>query len=403
MLFKYTVINQSGTEQHGTIETVSEDTAISTLQRGGYVITKIEPADKKGGLLGEITWFQHVSHKEVVILSRQIATLFHAQVSALRVFRLLGSEAPNPVIQQVLLKVADDIQGGLSISKALAKHPQLFSSFYCNMVLAGEETGRLEQTFEHLASYLDRSYAVTSKAQHALVYPAFIITTFVGVMVLMLTFVIPKLTEIITQSEGVEIPIYTKIVMSTSDLFVNYGFLIFSGLAAVVIAGWQYGKTTEGRRYFDQIKLEIPAIGSLYRKLYLARMADNLSTMLASGIAMVQAIEITAAVVENVHYEEALLKARDEIKNGASISKALGGYDQIPTIMVQMVRVGEETGELSTILETLAKFYEREVDQQVDTVVGLIEPAMIILLAGGVGTLIAAVLVPIYSITMSIK
>jgi type II secretory pathway component PulF len=403
MLFKYTVINQSGAEQQGTIETTSEDTAISTLQRGGFVITKIEPADKKGGLLGNLTFFEHVSNKEIVILSRQIATLFHAQVSALRVFRLLGAESPNRVVQRVLLEVADDIQGGLSISKALAKHPQMFSSFYCNMVLAGEETGRLEQTFEHLAGYIDRSYAVTSKAQHALVYPAFIIATFIGVMVLMMIKVIPQLTGMIKEAEGIEIPIYTKIVMAISDMFVQYGLFLFVGFAAAIAAGWQYAKTPAGRRYFDQMKVEIPAIGSLYKKLYLARMADNLSTMLSSGIAMVQALEITAAVVENVHYEEALLRARDEIKNGASISKALSGYEQIPTIMIQMVRVGEETGELSTILDTLAKFYEREVDQQVDTVLGLIEPAMIILLAGGVGVLIASVLVPILSITMSIK
>lgn len=403
MLFKYTVINQSGAEQQGTIETTNEDTAIATLQRGGYVITKIEPAEKTGGLFGDITLFEHVSNKEVVILSRQIATLFHAQVSALRVFRLLGSESSNPIIQRTLMQVAEDIQGGLSISKALAKHPQLFSSFYCNMVLAGEETGRLEQTFEHLATYLDRSYAVTSKARHALVYPAFIIATFIGVMVLMLVYVIPKLTEIITSTEGVELPIYTKAVIAISDIFRNYGLVLFGAVAAAIVAGWQYSKTPAGRRYFDQLKLDIPAIGSLYKKLYLARMSDNLSTMLTSGISMVQAIEITAAVVENVHYEEALLRARDEIKNGAPISKALGSYEQIPTIMVQMVRVGEETGELGTILETLALFYSREVDQQVDTVVGLIEPMMIILLAGGVGTLVAAVLVPIYSITMSIK
>jgi type IV pilus assembly protein PilC len=402
MLFKYKVINQSGAEQEGTIETTNEDTAIATLQRSGFVITNIEPAEKKGGLFGEITWFEHVSNKEIVILSRQIATLFEAQVSALRIFRLLGSENENPIINRVLAKVAEDIQGGSSISKALAKHPQLFSSFYCNMVLAGEETGRLQHTFMHLADYIDRTYAVTSKARHALVYPAFIIATFIGVMVLMLIFVIPSLTKMLIDS-GAPIPIYTKIVIGISDLFTHYGLFLFAGLAAVTIAGMRYAKTTAGRLYFDQLKIDFPGIGNLYRKLYLSRMADNLSTMLTSGIAMVQAIEITAAVVENAHYEHALLKARDDIKNGASISKAFSEYKQIPAIMVQMIRVGEETGELGKILDTLAKFYSREVDTAVDTLVGLIEPAMIIMLAVGVGSLVASVLIPIYSVTMSIK
>ncbi len=402
MLFRYKAIDKEGTEQDGTIDTINEDAAITALQRNGLVITSIEPANKTSFFSGDMVLFEHVSNKEIVILSRQIATLFEAQVSALRVFRLLGAESENPIINRVLNEVAEDIQGGSSISKALSKHPQLFSSFYCNMVLAGEESGRLEYTFNHLADYIDRTYAVTSKARHALVYPAFIIATFIIVMVLMLTLVIPQLTGMIEES-GVAIPVYTRIVMWISDAFRDFGLVIFLALAALSVLAWRYSKTDSGRAYFDRLKLDIPAIGNLYRKLYLSRISDNLSTMLGSGIAMIQAIEITSAVVENVHFERALLKSRDDIKNGSSISKAFSAYDQIPTIMVQMIRVGEETGELGNILETLAKFYSREVENAVDTVVGLIEPIMIILLAVGVGTLVASVLIPIYSVTMSIQ
>jgi len=402
MLFKYKALDKTGAEQEGTIETVNEDTAIAALQRNGLVITSVERADKKDLLHGDIALFQHVSTKEIVILSRQLATMFESQVSALRVFRLLGTESSNPLIRKALSKVAEDIQAGSSISKALGKHPKIFSSFYCNMVLAGEETGRLEQTFNHLADYIDRSYAVTSKARHALIYPAFIILTFIVVMVLMLVLVIPKLTAMIEDSSA-EIPIYTKIVMATSDLFINYGLYLFVALGAAVVFALRYVKTPAGKRQFDKIKLEIPLIGGLYQKLFLARLSDNLSTMLESGIAMVQALEITSAIVENVHYEEALLKARDEIKNGASISKAFAEHPEIPNIMVQMMRVGEETGELSNILKTLAKFYSREVENTVDTLVGLLEPIMIIMLAGGVGILVASVIMPIYSVTMSIQ
>lgn len=402
MLFEYKVLDQSGNEREGSIDAVNEDVAISSLQRKGFIIIKIRNTDKKELFSLGGTVFERVSNKDIVILSRQIATLFEAQVSALRVFRLLGTEHQNPLVTRIFNQIADDLQGGSSISKALAKHPKIFSSFYVNMVLAGEETGRLDKTFTYLADYMDRSYAVTSKATHALVYPAFVIATFIGVMVLMLTLVIPRLTGIITDS-GVELPIYTKIVIGLSDLFKNFGLILFAGLAALVVAGWKYGTTPAGRRYFDHIKVQMPAVGNLYRKLYLSRISDNLSTMLTSGIAMAQAIEITAAVVENVHYQDALLKARDDIKNGASVSKAFAEHEQIPAIMVQMIRVGEETGELGHILKTLATFYQREVEQAVDTLVGLIEPMMIILLGGGVGTLIAAVLLPIYSITMSIQ
>ena len=402
MLYKYTAIDKNGAEQQGTIETVNEDTAIAALQRNGFIITSIDLASKGSFLKGDIVVFSHVSNKEIVILSRQIATLFEAQVSALRVFRLLGSEHTNPLVRETFLKISDDIQAGSSISKALAKHPKLFSSFYCNMVLAGEETGRLEKTFLHLAEYLDRSYTVSSKASHALVYPAFIVAVFITVMVLMLTLVIPILAQMIVDS-GAEIPLYTRIVMGISNIFVNYGLLLFLGLAISMVFLWRYTKTPSGMANVDLLKISIPAVGTLYQKLYLARMADNLGTMLGSGIYMVEAMGITAAVVENVHYEKALLRARDDIKNGASISKAFSEYDQIPAIMVQMIRVGEETGELGSILETLAKFYNREVENAVDTLLGLIEPIMIIMLAGGVGTLVASVLIPIYSVTMSIK
>jgi type II secretory pathway component PulF len=402
MLFKYTVINQSGAEQEGTIEAVSEDSAIATLQRNRYVITRIEPADKKSGWQTNITWFEGVSSRDIVILSRQLATLFGAQVSALRIFRLIGTEAENPVIRRVLTTVADDIQGGLPISKALSKHPTVFSPFYCNMVLAGEETGRLEQTFDHLADYLDRSYAVTSKAKHALVYPAFIIGTFLVVFVLMLTFVIPQLTSLIKDA-GTDIPVYTKVVMAISDVFREYGFILFGFLALVAFGVFRYANTKAGQLYMDQMKLDLPLFGELYRKLYLSRIADNMSTMLSSGIAMVQALEITSAVVENSRFERVIEQAREDLKNGASIAQAFSSHPEIPAIMIQMIRVGEESGELSNILMTLSKFYSRELENTVDTITSLIEPIMIIALAGGVGVLLASVLLPIYSITTSIS
>lgn len=402
MLFKYTIINQSGVEQSGTIDAVSEDSAISTLQRSGYVITRIEPADKKKGFAKNITWFEGVSQREVVILSRQLATLFGAQVSAMRVFKMLGAESENPVVRRVLSSVADDIQGGMPISKALSRHPSVFSSFYCSMVLTGEETGRLEETFEHLAEYLDRTYAVTSKAKNALVYPAFIIGTFCIVFWLMLTFVIPQLTTLINES-GADLPIYTRVVMEVSDVFKDYGVILFGMLALLVVGVWRYTRTPGGRLYVDELKLEAPLFGELFRKLYLSRIADNMSTMLSSGIAMVQALEITSAVVENARYEKVIRQARDDLKNGASIAQAFSSHPEIPTIMVQMIRVGEESGELSSILMTLSKFYSRELENTVDTITSLIEPIMIIVLALGVGVLLASVLLPIYSITTSIS
>lgn len=404
MLFHYLVIDQDGKEREGEIDAPSQEGAINALQHRNYVISSIKPVGEGGSLLNKrFSFFDKVSNKEVVMISRQIATLFEAQVSALRIFRLLASETESHLLGETLTMVADDLQGGSAISKALAKHPKVFSAFYINMVAAGEETGKLNETFEFLANYLDRTYEVTSKAKHALVYPAFVITTFFAVMGLMLTVVIPKIATILEES-GQEVPIYTRIVLWLSHAASSWPALVFLILLGVgAVAAMFYARTEDGRRFFDGLKLSTPALGTLYRKLYLTRVADNLATMLGSGISMVRALEICSSVVGNALFEEALNDALDEVRNGKSVSAAFSEHPEFPNIMVQMIRVGEESGELGNILKTLGNFYQREVMQAVDTLVGLIEPAMIIMLGGGVGVLLASVLMPIYSITGSIQ
>ena len=402
MLFSYRALDVDGHEKSGTVEALSMDVAISTLQRRGLIVSAIDPANKKSILSMEIGFFNSVSNKEVVILSRQVATLFQAQVSALRIFRLLAAEVDNKYLTDVLTQIADDLQGGSPISKALARHPKVFSNFYVNMVRSGEESGKLSETFQYLADYLDRTYEVVNKAQNALIYPAFVVVTFIVVIALMLTLVIPNISKILIES-GEEIPIYTRIVIGLSEFLLNYGAFF---LVLLVIAGffaYRAMQNEQGKLFFDRLKLGVPYLGDLYEKLYLSRIADNLSTMLASGVPVVEAVEITASVVGSATYEGILKQVGEDIKGGASISDALDKHKEIPGIMIAMIKVGEETGELGNILTTLAKFYQREVTTAVDTLVDLIEPLMIVFLGLGVGTLLAAVLIPIYNLAGSIS
>lgn len=402
MLFSYHALDKDGHERAGTVEALSVDVAVSTLQRRGLIVSSIEPIAKKTGLNIEIGLFKRVSNKEVVILSRQIATLFEAQVSALRIFRLLAAEVDNKYLAEIMTQIADDLQGGSPISKALARHPKVFSGFYVNMVRSGEESGRLSETFGYLADYLDRTYEVMSKAQNALIYPAFVIGVFFIVMALMLTMVIPRIAGILKDS-GQEIPLYTQVVISVSDFLVKYGFLFLIAMGVAAFFTWRSLQTGAGRLFFDKLKLEVPYVGDLYQKLYLSRIADNFATMLVSGVPVVEAVEITASVVGSPTYERLLNDVGESVKGGASISDALTKHAEIPGIMTAMVRVGEETGELGNILTTLAKFYQREVTTAVDTLVDLIEPMMIVLLGLGVGTLLASVLIPIYNLAGSIS
>ncbi len=403
MLFKYKAIEKTGEQKEGTIEAVSEDIAISSLQRRGLIISSIKNLEEKKSLFGlHFSPFSHVSNRDVVILSRQMATLFEAQVSALQIFKLLAAESENALLREKLTHVSDDLQGGSSISHALSKQPDVFSSFYVSMVKAGEESGKLDETFLALADYLERSYEVTSKARNALIYPIFVIFTFMVVMILMLTKVIPSISQILVES-GQAIPIYTKVVIGLSNFLVNYGFFF---LLALVVGGFflvRFLRTPEGKVSLSRFKLEVPYVGALYKKLYLARISSNFYTMLGSAIPIVKAIEITADVVDNAVYANVLRETGEMVKSGSTVSQALAKHEEMPRILVQMVRVGEESGELGSILKTLSRFYEREVVNAVDTLVGLIEPLMIVLLGLGVGFLLAAVLIPIYNISAGIS
>ncbi len=399
MLFKYKAIDSINSHREGTVEAANVEAAIAAIEKRGYTVTGIDPiAEKKSFLDFEINLFNSVSTKEIVILSRQIATLFEAQVSSLRIFRLLSAEIDNKALKLILNDVTEQLQAGSSISRAMSGHPEVFSSFYVNLVRAGEESGSLERSFNYLADYLDRSYEVTSKARNALIYPAFVIGVFFIVMGLMLTMVIPKIAAILTDS-GQELPIYTKIVIGLSNFFVDYIGFILVILSAAGTGLWYFMRTPVGKRTFDEIIINIPYVGDLQRKLILTRLSDNLSTMLNSSISIVQALEVTSDVVGNLVYKEVLDSAIEEVKSGRSFADAISQYPEIPGIFAQMVKVGEETGSMGKIIKTLANFYQREVNNAIDTLIGLIEPAMIVLLGLGVGVLLASVLMPIYSMT----
>jgi type IV pilus assembly protein PilC len=404
MLFTYSALDKANIQREGTVEAPSIDAAIAAVEKRGYTITAIDPVAEQSPLQKllniDFALFQGVSNKDIVIMSRQISTLFTAHVSPLRVFRLLSAEVPNKQLQRIMNQIVDDLQAGSSISRALAAHPEVFSPFYVNMVKAGEESGAMEKSFAYLADYLDRTYEIIAKARNALIYPAFVVAIFVGVMGLMLTLVIPNIAKILVDS-GQELPIYTKIVIGLSNFMVNYIALILIAIAGGGAALWRFIKTPVGKRAYDEFIISIPYLGDLKKKLILTRICDNVSTMLASGVSMVQALEVTADVVDNTVYQEIILSALQDVKAGRSFADAISQYPEIPSVLSQMARVGEESGSLSEIMSTLALFYRREVYQAVETLIGLIEPMMIVLLGLGVGTLLASVLMPIYNLTNS--
>lgn len=401
MLFKYKTVDKEGKESEGSIEAAGRDLAISALQRRGLIVVSIK-GEEEAKPFWKAAFFEKVKTREVVVLSRQISTLFAAQVSALQSFRLLASAVENPLLARKLTEVGDDIQAGTTISDALARHSDVFSEFYVSMVKAGEETGALDKTFKFLADYLERQYDLTSKTKNALVYPIFVIFVFFAVMILMFTMVIPKLSEIILES-GQDIPFYTKVVIAMSDFFVNYGIFLLIFVILLVFYLWRFSHTETGKSYLDRLKLSLPGLGTLFKKLYLSRIADNLNTMISSGVPLVRSLEVTADVVGAKTYSDIMTEVKDDVQGGSSLSDAFAKHKDISPIMIAMVKVGEETGALGSVLKTLSDFYEREVYAAVDTLVGLIEPLLMVVLGLGVGILLASVLLPIYDIAGGIS
>ena len=397
MLFKYSGVDQKGEKQEGTIDVVNRDVAISSLQKRGLTLYTVESAEKGDIFSTEIEIFSRVSSEDLVVVSRQIATLFQARVSTLEVFRVLAGETDNPKLGKILNQMADDVQGGSSLAQAFAKHPETFSTLFVNMIRAGEESGKLSEVFEQLADHVERTHDLLSKTRNALIYPAFVIVAFVGVMMLMFTMVIPRISEILTES-GQELPWYTEIILNISIFMNQWWLLITMGVTLSIVGVVWYAQTEEGEEAIDQFILSIPYIGALYRKLYLSRFADIMHTMIGAGIPMVRALEIAENVVGNVVYTRILGQVREDVRGGSSLSGALGRHSEVSGIFTQMVRVGEDSGQMGTMLDTIAKFYRREVKSAIDTLIGLIEPAMILFLGMGVALLLASILMPIYNL-----
>ena len=364
MKFDYTGVTKAGEKVSGEIYMSTREEAARSLQLEGITISSLQATKTLGDI--KFDWFSTVKNKDIVLLSRQIATLFTANVSAVRVFAMLAAEVENSELASILTEIVTDMEAGMPLSKAMAKHPVVFSQFYVNMVASGEETGKLSQTFEYLADYLERNYELTSKAKNALIYPSFVIATFIGVMILMLTYIIPRIGTILTES-GQELPVYTKLVLGASSFLVNYG-LIFAALLVIAVSALIFWYRTEkGKNIVMNFALHFPYVGELYRKLYLSRIADNMHTMLASGISMVKSLETTKSVIGNSTYESIIETAVEDVRTGKSLSQALQTYPEyIPPILTQMVAVGEESGNVGEMLKTLSEFYTREVRNAVD-------------------------------------
>jgi len=397
--FTYKARTPEGEERSGNIEARSLEGAAEILQKNNLIIVEIQPAAGVSFLLKtRLRFFERVSSRDVMLFSRQLSTLFEAQVPLVQAFKTLAGESENIPLREAIGEILEDISGGASLSQAFSRHPNIFSQFYVNMVRAGEESGKLSEVFSFLADHLERSYALTSKARTSLIYPAFIFSAFIGVIIVMLVVVVPRISDIFKEI-GSALPIYTRAIIGISFFFREWGIWLLILLVLGAGAFWRFLTTERGQDIWDDIKIRLPLIGGLLKKIYLTRLTDNLATLIVAGIPIIKALQITSDVVGNRVYSRIILAASDSVRGGSTISYAFERYKDIPPIITQMIKIGEESGRLDVILKSAARFYHRDVDNLLDNFVSLIEPALIIMLGLGVGVLVAAVLFPLYNLS----
>lgn len=388
--------------QTGVVEAGSREAAIETLQRHDLVVIFLEELSEAPIYTRSLKFLQRIRPKELTIFYRQLAILFEANVSPLDSLRILAEQTNNQLFKDLIFEVEQDVRGGETLSHAMSKRSKVFSSFYVNVVRAGEATGKLSEVLKYLADHAEREYNLTFKVKGAFTYPIAIFSLFLVVGTLMMIFVVPQLTSMLEEL-GAELPITTKILIATSGFMRSFWWLLIPVFGGSIFGLIKLAKTEKGKYTIDVLKLKIPIFKGLFQKIYLARFSENFKTLLVGGIPILKALDISSTVIGNSVYEKIIQEAKDRVRVGKTIASAFSGYPkQFTPMLTQMVAVGEKTAALEPILDKVALFYQQEVDRMVANMTQLIEPMMILVLGGAVGFLVASILMPIYNIGSSL-
>ena len=398
MKFRYKATTIDSREQKGKIEAGSIERAIELLQKHKLIIVSIKPVREFTSFSKIFSFLNKVSKKKVVMFSKELSILLTANIPLVESLKIQYEQEDNPVFREQIFTIRKMVNDGAPFSVALSRFPDTFSGFFVNIVKSGEVSGNLQESLYHLSSYIEKQYILTAKVKNALLYPGVIMAGFGLVGLGMMAFVVPQLVSVF-EGSGQELPLPTRILIGASG-FIQGNFILI--LVSLVVFGYvtkKYLGTIEGKEKADELILKLPQFKKIFQKFYLARFAENLSMLIGSGIPIVNALKISGDVVGNEVYKKIVYNSVDEVKIGGSIAYAFERSDDVPPLISKMIRVGEKTGKVDVVLKDVGKFYTKEVDIAVDGLMSLIEPIMIFALGGGVGLLVAAILMPIYQMT----
>ncbi len=399
--FEYNAKDSLGSDQTGIVEAPNESLAQDTLREKGLFVISISERRKKALFQSSFNFFNQIPRRDVAIFSRQLAVMISATVPIVQALRILVRQTENVAFKIIISEIADEIDGGAKLSATLARYPKVFDDFFIHMVRSGETTGKLDETLNYLADQQEKDYDLISKIKGSMTYPIFILGALIVVGIMMMIFVIPQLTDVLTAG-GQELPMTTKLLIGTSDfLKTKWWVLLILGIAGFV-AYRSVERTDQGKDVIDRAKLKFPIFGGIFQRIYLVRFARSLSTLVASGIPITRALEIVADVMGNRLYKKLTLETITAIEAGKSISTVFSTSRDIPPMLTQMMNVGETTGKLDYILEKLANFYSRELENSVANLVSLIEPLILVVMGVAVALLVVSVLLPMYNLSSAI-
>lgn len=398
MKYKYTGRTKAGELQTGNIDAANREAALNILSQHDLFVLEIAQSAEGHWYDSLASHFNRVKSKDLVVFTRQFATLLESKIALSDSLRTLYKQSSNPRLKEVIFDLSSDIEAGLSLSQALDKYPAVFSEFYVNMIRSAEVTGRMDEVMVFLADYLEKEYGLVARVRNALIYPVVVIVLFFLVAALMVVVVLPAIAPIFEES-NVALPIFTQVLLTAAKFLAKWWwagafFLIVLGLFLA-----DYIRTPEGRAVMDEAKTRLPVIGNMLKKLYTARLSEAISVLIQGGIPATQAVEIASHTVGNAIYRDLLHEVAERINAGELMSQALSRNPlYFPPILTQMTAVGESTGRLEEVLKKVSKFYTQEVDSVVANLVELIQPALMVGIGLMVGLLFAAILLPLYDL-----
>ncbi|MCO5170617.1 MAG: type II secretion system F family protein [Planctomycetes bacterium] len=414
--FRYEAKDSSGKRQEGVLSAGSADEAASDLSKRGLTVVAVTPVSGGGArgkqevnaiqafLTGKVTAKSaRVKLKELVIFTRQLATMISAGIPLLECLEILAEQVENPGFKAVLEEIVLDVRSGTDLSSALAKHPRVFEDIYVNMVRAGEVSGQIDEILVRLAEYQEATQKLRQQIVSAMTYPVISLLLIFGIVLFLLLVIIPKFKEIFA-SMGVELPWITQALLTTSDFLIDQWYIWVPGIIGGAIGLRLYSKTTIGRRQADWLKLFMPIFGPLFKKVSISRFTRTFATLISSGVPILGALEIVASTSGNVHIEELVMAASDSVRQGDTLASPLATRPKLfPPMVTRMIAIGEKSGALEQLLMKISEFYDDEVEAAVEQLTSLIEPLMICIMGVLVGGMVLAIFLPIFALQKALQ